>query len=191
MKRMLYFTWDNCIIIPVLYEAIISSPIQKLFTVFIIMLAFNASFYSKVKLFSDILFSISFRPLFDTLLYTLHSNRECRVEYLKKEDKKMKYKKDYGNLTEEIIKGEGGWNIINKNRKYFIGEANKALKRTIHRLTEVCRLHEGASLRNNIWPHFIPPKPAFGGLRHTSYVRGNFYLFPYFQKVTPPVLGIV
>ena len=73
--------------------------------------------------------------------------------------------KDYGNLTKEIIKGEGGLNIKNKNRKYFIGEANKALKRTIHRLTEVCRLHEGASLRNNIWPHCIPPNPAFGGLR--------------------------
>ena len=97
------------------------------------MFPLPSSFYSRLEfLLSGAFPSISIRPLLDTLLYTLHSNKECRVEYKIIEDCKMRYKKAVDIIIKialEFMKGCGLKNMIKESKLKLKNETRPGLKR--------------------------------------------------------------
>ena len=101
---------------------------------------FFVSFLSRFKLIIRTSFlSISIRPLLNTLLYTLHSNKECRVEYKILEARKLRFEKEeiiMINLNNGKKKGKE-LGLINKiMKKNFRGVLKPVLKRPAHRPTD-------------------------------------------------------
>jgi hypothetical protein len=123
------------------------------------MYPFFISFLARFKLIIRTSFSsISIRPLLNTLPYTLYNTIECRVEYLIKEARKLRLKKEeiiMINLNQAIMKGKK-MGLINKEKK-LRGVLNSVLKRTPHRPTSGIRLRQRTSPRfTQIWltPNF-------------------------------------
>ncbi len=100
---------------------------------------FTDSFLSKNKLIIRTSFSsISIWPLLSTLPYTLYNTIECRVEYLIRKARELRFGKEeitMINLYMEIMKGKK-LGIINKiMKKNFRGVLNSVLKRTVQHPT--------------------------------------------------------